>query len=331
MRRLAQHIERIWWRDAPPPIPLRLLSPLYRAISARQLARRAARTLRPPVPLISVGNLTAGGSGKTPFALWLCGELAAAGYRPVLLCRGDGGTLHAPRRVRVDDDPALHGDEAVMLARAGIAPVVAARDRVAGARLAAEHGDVIVLDDGFQYRSLMRDCDIVLVPAEGCGNGALIPAGPLREPLAALARADLIVRTGEDVADALGAWREWRFRMRPAGLARISGAADAPPKVAVAVCAIARPERFFAMLRGMGIRLEATVALPDHHRFRPADLAALPPCLPAITTAKDEVKLRAVWPEGRELWRLDLRPEPEPGLFDAILARLRNADATRRA
>ncbi len=330
--KLARGVERIWWSRRTPPLPLRLLAPVYRAVSRRHLARRAARQTPAPAPLISIGNITAGGSGKTPFARWLCEELARAGLRPALLCRGDGGSLREPRHVRPGDDPALHGDEAVMLARmleATGAPVIAAKDRVAGARLAADCGDVIVLDDGFQYRQIARDCDIALAPAEGCGNGWMIPAGPLREPVEALARADLIVRTGEGDATPLGPWREWRWRTTAGELARIAPGAEesvGPPSRAAAICAIARPERFFAMLRRCGIKLAAEIAFPDHHMFTRDDLraalAALPPDLPCIATAKDEAKLLAVWPEDRPLWRLDLAAESEPGLLEAILARL---------
>ncbi len=330
--RLARRIERIWWSQHAPPLPLRLLAPLYRAISQRHLARRAARQAPAPAPLVSIGNITAGGSGKSPFARWLCEELARAGRHPVLLCRGDGGRLRAPRRVRPEDDPALHGDEAVMLARmlaAAGAPVIAANDRVAGARMAADCGDVIVLDDGFQYRQLARDCDIALVPAEGPGNGRMLPAGPLREPLDALARADLVVRTGEGDATPLGPWREWRWRTVPGALACILPGGDeapAPPARAAAICAIARPGRFFAMLRRQGIEPVAELAFPDHHAFKAAELraalAALPPDLPCITTAKDEAKLRPLWPAGRALWRLDLAAESEAGLLEAILRRL---------
>ncbi len=321
----AGRIERLWWREAPPPAWLRAISRLYRAVSRRHLAHRAARAIAPPVPLISVGNITVGGSGKTPFVIWLCEELARRDYRPVILCRGDGGRLRDPRQVRPDDDASEVGDEALLLARSSGCPVVAGRDRVAGARLAAECGDVIVLDDGFQYRQLMRDCDIVLVPAEGIGNGGLLPAGPLREPPSALARADILVRTGEGRIQPLdgipSAIREWRWRARPEKPTRIAGPAAPPPREALAACAIARPERFVRSLDGLGLRAVETAWFPDHHRFRPAEarrLAASP--LPVIVTAKDAVKLLPIWPEGTPLWMLPLTGEGEEGLPDAIVA-----------
>ncbi len=318
---LHERIERLWWQRTTPPAPLVWASRAYQAISRRHLAARAKRSVLPPAPLISVGNITVGGSGKTPFVLWLGAELNQRGFSPVILCRGDGGRLRQPRLVQPDDDPGEVGDEALLMAQASGLPVVAGRDRVSGARLAAGCGDVIVLDDGFQYRQLARDCDIVLVPAEGVGNGHLLPAGPLREPVSALGRADLIVRTGKGPATPLGDGREWRWQPHPGQPEQISGPKTPPPDHALAVCGIARPERFTTTLETQGIHVSQTLSFPDHHRYTPKDVERMLAFrLPVIVTGKDAVKLRRLWPENVPLWVLPLRSEGEQGLPDVIVA-----------
>ena len=328
MSSLASRIERIWWQQQAPPLALRLAEPLYGFISNLHLKRRAANRVAAALPLISVGNITAGGSGKTPFVIWLAGQLQEHGYRPVILCRGDGGTSRSPLFVTAETDPSLAGDEAVLLARTSGCPVVAARDRIAGSCLAAGHGDIIILDDGFQYRQLERSCDIVLVPAEGVGNGHLIPAGPLREPIAALGRADLVVRSGVGDSQAITAVREWRWAARPGEIRDVMQTGAERPVRMVAVAAIARPERFFDDLQSLGVMLSGRRAYADHHCYRDkevAELAALD--TPVVVTAKDAVKLAPLWPSGQPLWMLEQQGEGEPGLFEAILARVTPAPA----
>jgi len=326
MSRLHREIERMWWSSKEPPLILRAASHLYAAVNRLNLNKRTDRSEAPPLPLISVGNLTVGGSGKTPFVIWLAGELRAAGFSPVILCRGDGGNSDTPQLLNSDSDPLIVGDEALLLYRKSGCPVIAGRDRCRGARMAGEHGDIIILDDGFQYRQLQRTCDIVLIPAEGIGNGFLIPAGPLREPPESLARADLIVRTGmAEATQPLGGRREWSWRAVEGGLLQLNGRKEAPHK-AVAITAIARPERFLASLEKLGIEVAATHIFPDHHRFSSADIApVLDSGLPGVCTAKDAVKLTAIWPDSTPLWVLEQRPEAEEGLFEAILESISHA------
>lgn len=272
------------------------------------------------MPLVSVGNITVGGSGKTPFVLWLAAGLAERGFSPVILCRGDGGRLAAPKRVEAGDAADRVGDEARLLADAGVAPVIAGRDRVRAAALARGMGDVLVLDDGFQYRGLDRCCDVLLVPASGVGNGHLLPAGPLREPLASLARADVLVRTGDGEARPLNHARQWRWRNVPQGLAQVAGPASPKPGRVLAACAIARPERFCASLAAVGIEVAARCFFADHHRYRARDVRRLlAHRLPVVVTAKDAVKLRPIWPRETPLWMLRLRPQAERGLLDTII------------
>lgn len=323
MSGLHGYIESIWWHRQQPPLWLRACEPLYAAINRRNLEQRAACMSEPPLPMISVGNITAGGSGKTPFVAWLAKALRTTGCKPVILCRGDGGSSRDATLVAPDDPASIVGDEALLLARQSECPVIAAADRVAGSRLAATYGDILILDDGFQYRHLGRCCDIVLIPDEGTGNGHQIPAGPLREPLEALTRADLIVRTGSGDAAPLSEQQEWRWRAHPGELTDLMGVEAAPPTQLHAATAIARPERFFRDLGELGFRLSGQQSFRDHHRFTAGDVAALldQPNQVAVT-AKDAVKLQPLWPRDRPLWQLDQSVEAEAGLFEAINSHL---------
>ncbi len=324
MAALHSRVEQIWWRKATPPLLLRCMEPFYAAISRMHLQRRAKRVTAPPLPMISVGNISAGGSGKTPFVLWLAEALKNRGYAPVILCRGDGGHAALPVVVGPDADVTSVGDEAKMLAEQSGCPVIAAADRIAGSQLASGMGDIIMLDDGFQYRHLGRCMDIVLVPAEGVGNGHQIPAGPLREPLAALQRADMIVRTGSqaalDVCRPLSAATEWHWVRAPAELVDAMGLCAQLPHTVFAVTSIARPERFFDDLTATGLTLAGRKSYPDHHRFSDHDVGDLLSLHAHIAvTAKDAVKLTPQWPADRPLWLLPLSAPAQPELINTIV------------
>lgn len=310
----------MWWTDERPPAPLRAMSHLYQLINQLNLTARHKRRISPPMPLISIGNLTVGGSGKTPFVIWLAGELKRDGLKPVVICRGDGGKSGSPQIIGHDSDPLVVGDEAVLLFQKSDCPVIAGRDRIRAARMAAEYGNIIILDDGFQYRQLERICDIVLIPAEGIGNGHLIPAGPLREPIEALERADLIIRTGQsDSVEPLTAGREWHWWCSETELTQLRGKEAQAPEQAVVLTAIARPERFNHSLENLGIGIEACYQFPDHHPFSETDIkSAINHNLPVIITAKDAVKLSKIWPNESELWVLEQATDAESGLFEAI-------------
>jgi len=317
---LHQWMERMWWKSAAPPAPLRWMSHIYAGVNNLNLRRRTRHATNPPVPLISVGNITVGGSGKTPFVIWLCGQLRQRGYRPVVLCRGDGGRLNRPRVVQANDSADEVGDEALLLAQCSDTPVIAGRDRVAAGGMVSDLGDIMILDDGFQYRQLGRACDILLVPAEGIGNGRLLPAGPLREPVSSLARADLIVRTGNGPAAPLSQAREWRWQALSPGLRQIQGVDTPTPEKAVAVCAIARPQRFFNALMQQGVEVAERMVFPDHYRYRPNDVKRITRrALSVVTTEKDAVKLAAMWPDEQSLWVLPIEGAGEEGLPDAII------------
>jgi tetraacyldisaccharide 4'-kinase len=327
---LAARLEAMWWRRQTPPLPLRWASRLYDIVNRRNLARREAAAMQPSVPLISVGNITAGGSGKTPFVIWLCSELVRRGYKPVVLCRGDGGTLQQPKRILPDDAPETAGDEALLLALRCEAPVIAGRDRMAGCRMAAELGDIIILDDGFQYRQLSRSCDIVLVPVEGIGNGHLLPAGPLREGVDALARADLVVRTGEGETAALGEQREWHWKAEPQPIRSLCAGEPQTSENWLLLAGIARAERFFAMA-SQGVQVGERMRFADHYRYTAEDVAdILKYGLPVLTTEKDAVKLLPLWPKHKPLSVLPLAGRGEEGLPEAIIGTMLRRQTTSR-
>ncbi len=274
------------------------LAPLGAAYAGVGSLRRAlARPVTVPVPVVCVGNLVTGGAGKTPVALALLGALRDRGETPHALTRGYGGREAGPLRV----DPARHdaarvGDEALLLARA--APTWVARDRPAGAKAAVAAGaSFVVMDDGFQNPSLKKDLSILVVDGSyGFGNGRVVPAGPLREPLArGLARADAVVVVGEaagDLEQTLGTGRP----VLGADLAPAGGAESLRGRKLVAFAGIGRPEKFFASLRDLGAELAETHGFADHHAYRPGEVAELVARAQAlgaalVTTEKDAVRL----------------------------------------
>lgn len=284
-----------WYR--PPGLAAGLLTPLG-ALYGLAARRRMAGTVphRAGAPVVCVGNLVAGGAGKTPVGLAVAAALAARGVAVQLLTRGHGGRERGPLRV----DPARHaaadvGDEALLLAAAG--PCWVARDRAAGADAAVAAGaQTVVMDDGFQNPGLFKDLSLVVADgAVGFGNGRLIPAGPLRERVAAgLRRADALVVLGEDragVAAQAGGLPVLHARLEPSG-----DTAGLRGRPVLAFAGIGRPEKFFATLESLGAALVERVPFADHHPYRPAEIRALLDRADAlgalpVTTAKDAVRL----------------------------------------
>jgi tetraacyldisaccharide 4'-kinase len=306
----------------------RLLSPfaaLYAAFTARRVARPGWRA---PVPVICCGNAGAGGSGKTPLALDLGARLAAHGLAVAFLTRGYGGRVRVP--VLVDPtrhDAATVGDEALLLAAS--APTCVGPDRAEAARLALAAGaQVLVMDDGLQHGSLVKDLALLVIDgAVGFGNGRVIPAGPLREPVAAAAgRCRAAVLIGADAAGA----RARLPREMPLLAARLAPAPEAAALVGrrvLAFAGIGRPEKFFAMLREAGIVVASCRGFADHHPYSERELRALLAeadrlgALP-VTTPKDAVRLPATLRAAvrvvgvRLVWS-------EPSEIEALLAEVR--------
>ena len=291
-----------FWSHPKPSLTARALAPvamLYAAATARRVARKP--DYRPRASVICVGNINAGGTGKTPTAIALASWLVERGRKPVIVSRGHGGNLAGPVAV----DPNSHsaadvGDEPFLMA--AFAPVVISRNRADGARLADDMGaDVIVLDDGHQNPSVAKDLTFVVIDAAvGFGNGMVIPAGPLREPVhAGLARADAVLSIGNARAQARFA-ESWGHAIAgphlTAHLATLKTGIPLRGLRALAFAGIGRPGKFFATLNDEGVELLRTVPLGDHQPLTSAlmrrlakeaeDLGAQ-----LITTEKDAVRL----------------------------------------
>lgn len=290
-----------FWSD-PEALAGRLLAPLGVLVGAVTLAKMRRQGARAAVPVLCVGNPTVGGAGKTPAAQWLAARLAASGHRPAILARGYGGSLAGPIVV----DPTRHapaevGDEPLLHARHAL--TIVARDRVAGAALAVARGaTVIVMDDGFQNPSLAKTRSLLVVDgAHGVGNGRVLPAGPLRAPLAPqLARADalLVIGPGE-------AGEELAALAARLGHPVLRGQLEVEPEArawlqdrdVLAFCGIGRPAKFAETLGAAGVRNAVLRPFPDHHAYSNADAARLlaeakATGLPLVTTEKDAVKLK---------------------------------------
>ncbi|MDX8388872.1 MAG: tetraacyldisaccharide 4'-kinase [Mariprofundaceae bacterium] len=317
-------IENMWWHGQAPLL-LRFLAKFYALLSRKHLQYRVRHAIAPSLPMISIGNITVGGSGKTPFVNWLAKELVARDFTPVILCRGDGRKSKEtamPKVVCHDDLADDVGDEALMLHRLSHCPVISGSDRQASAAMAHHYGDIILLDDGYQYRQLQRICDIVLVPAVGVGNANMLPAGPLREPVDALERADFLVRTGHGEALPLGNRQQWHWQTEEQPV-QIAGEVSLLPTQMLAVCAIARPERFMHSLNMSGILIRNSLFYPDHHRFTMAHIAKIQANgLPVIVTEKDAIKIKPMWRSPLPLWVMQQKGKGEKGLIDAIMSHL---------
>ena len=317
-----------YWFAGPVPWHARMLSKVYgRAIALRMQLFRAhlLRRVKVAVPVIVVGNLIAGGSGKTPLAIILVERLRAAGWTPGVATRGygrdDAGT---PRWVEADTDPALGGDEPVLIAHRTGAKVRADADRAAAARALVEAGcDIVVCDDGLQHYRLRRDIEIEVIDGRRrYGNGQLLPAGPLREPVERGGAVDFrVLNVGSGEVDA--GFGEWPMRLladqalpllggRPLPLSAFAG------KRVQAVAGIGDPERFFDTLRGHGIAV-VPHAFADHHRYAPGDLS-FGSDLPVLMTEKDAVKCRGFATDRH--FSVPIRAELPEAFWVALLDRL---------
>ncbi|MCW4456364.1 tetraacyldisaccharide 4'-kinase [Flavobacterium sp. MXW15] len=292
-----------WYGGGSVPLPARLLAPVYGAATAlrRWLYRRGwLRSRQVPVPVIVVGNITAGGTGKTPLTIALVNRLRDAGWKPGVASRGYGRDEAATARwIDTTTAPELGGDEPLLIAHKTGVPVRVDRDRVAAARALLEAGcDVVVCDDGLQHYRLARDIEIEVVDAQRrYGNGRLLPAGPLREPAARARDCDFrVVNLGQasDQPEApQSGFGEWPMRLRIDGAQPLTGGRERPLQAFAgqrvhAVAGIAHPQRFFEMLRMRGIGV-VPHAFADHHRYQADDLS-FGSELPLLMTEKDAVK-----------------------------------------
>ena len=293
MRRLVYY----WYTRSPWLILLTPVAFIYCLIvRLRRLLYRIGilQSHNLPVPVIVVGNLAVGGTGKTPLVAWLAELLKQSGYSPGIIARGYlGRARHWPQQVRPDSDPVMVGDEAVLLAGLGGCPVAVAPRRVQAARALLEHNtcDLILSDDGLQHYALQRDIEIAVIDGiRRMGSGLCLPAGPLREPARRLAEVDLVVVNG------LVKHGEFPMMMKCMTAYSLSDGGEMRElksfrgQTVHAVAGIGNPERFFAALRQAGLDIEEH-AFPDHHHFAVQEIE-FHDGLPVIMTEKDAVKCR---------------------------------------
>jgi tetraacyldisaccharide 4'-kinase len=329
-----------WSRRGVAACALWPLSLLFRLLSA--LRRAGYRTglskaTRVRVPVIVVGNIFIGGTGKTPLTIWLVRALRQAGFQPGVISRGYGAAGEAPRAVTSASLPAEVGDEPVLIADACQAPVVVGRRRVDAAQaLLAQFPevDVIVSDDGLQHYALARDIEIMLFDARGTGNGWMLPAGPLREP--ASRRSDFVVVNASSMPPGIGrdailmrlqgeqAYRlaDPAHTMPLAAVGGVGGRRDGPPRI-VAAAGIGNPARFFAMLEGAGLRFER-LPLPDHYDFAVNPFASIDADV-ILITEKDAVKCRRIDNINNDprVWVVPVTAHIDHALAERIVEKLR--------
>jgi tetraacyldisaccharide 4'-kinase len=328
---LIDTLESAWYGGGRAPWWTSSLSRLYgAAIGLRRALYRVGvlRSVALPVPVVVIGNLSVGGTGKTPLTIAVVAELRQRGLRPGVVSRGYGGTQREPLLLGDVPDPAQVGDEPCLIHASG-APVAVGRDRPAAARLLLDaRCDVVVADDGLQHYRLARDVEICVIDgARRFGNRRLLPAGPLREPMRRLQRVDLRVCNGGTPSDG-------EYPMRLVGGEAVSLGDDRPRALSAfagqrahAVAAIGNPSRFFDSLRHAGIDV-IEHAFADHHCFAPADLDFVD-ALPVLMTDKDAVKCRRF--AQPHWWRVPVRAALPDAFYAALVERVASASARRRS
>lgn len=337
---LESTLTRAWLRRGPLALALLPLALLFRLLAGvRGLLYRTGikRSARLPVPVVVVGNIFIGGTGKTPLTIWLAQALREAGLRPGVISRGHGGAQASPRAVTPRSDPLEVGDEPLLIAARAGCPVVVGRKRLdAGRALLAAHPEVNVLiaDDGLQHYALARDVEIVLFDGRGVGNGWLLPAGPLREPPSR--RRDFTVVNAPEITPALArAVGGNPFRMALAGdvaeplnrpgagvpLARLRD--ELRGKRIVAAAGIGNPARFFDMLRAAGLTV-GELPLPDHHDFRDRPFDRVDADV-ILITEKDAVKCRQLdnLKDDPRLWVVPVTARIDSALAEQIVEKCR--------
>lgn len=293
---LERYLNRVWYQGQAPNLLLRAIGKIHHWLLGRRWQRP---NQRPPVPVIVVGNLNVGGGGKTPVVIALAAHFHALGRRVAVISRGYGGRRQAlPVQVVPGSAPEECGDEPVLIAQSLDVPVWVCIDRASALNAAVEQGaEMVISDDGLQHRSLARSFEICVIDGQhGLGNGHLLPAGPLRQPIGRLEQVDVVLGKGRlEHHDGLA------YQLKPEVLARLDGSDPLPAmawagREVDAVCGIANPDSFFATLGELGLRVRRHPK-PDHHAFTASDFNGLPG--PIVVTTKDAVKLA----------RLDLEPE----------------------
>ena len=330
--KLADALVRAWYAPRLTALsfaltPLSLLFGMAVHLRRRAFAAGLLRKERASVPVIVVGNISVGGTGKTPLVLALAAELATRGFHPAVVSRGTGGDVQGARIVARDDDASRTGDEPLLLARRGLV-VGVARRRIDAARAVLDahpRCDVLIADDGLQHYALARDVEIAVVDGERLfGNGWLLPAGPLREPTRRLREVDAIVVNASNEPSPAVAGTAFGMRLVPDGFVnlvdaeRVVGPSYFADRTLHALAGIGHPERFFGALRAMGLNAVAH-PFPDHHRYGSEDLA-FGDAEAILMTEKDAVKCTRF--ADARCWFLRVRADLDAAFFDRVLARL---------
>jgi tetraacyldisaccharide 4'-kinase len=302
------------------------LSLIFGAVAGiRRLGYRLGvnRTQRFPVPLIVVGNITVGGTGKTPLVVWLAQHLRRHGWRPGIVSRGYGGkAAHWPQQVRADSDPASVGDEAVMLAALTGCPMCVGPDRPAAVQALLAHTDanIVISDDGMQHYALARDLEVAVIDGERrLGNGFLLPAGPLREPKSRLDRVDLVVVNGQG-GEGEFSMKLFQPLLRPLAGGSEKDISELAGRAVHAVAGVGNPQRFFQLLTRQGIEIKPH-PFPDHHPFDAEDLK-FNDGLPILMTEKDAVKCRRL--PCRDCWVVRVDAQPDAGFVHRLNTALKD-------
>jgi len=300
--------------------PVSLLFLFFVLLRRILYAVRILKSAHPGIPVIVVGNLTVGGTGKTPLVVWIAEFLKKNGWSPAIVSRGYGGRSEEPRAATIASDAVDVGDEPILLARRSGCPVWVGADRLAvieALRKAQSDVNLVILDDGLQHYRLRRDVEIAVVDGRGFGNGFLLPAGPLREPAWRLRTVDAVVSNGAPV-------KGYSMSLEGDVLHCMTDAADRRPAKAFAgqkvhaVAGIGDPNRFFLQLARLGMK-PMPHPFPDHHPFKPEELA-FGDGLPVMLTEKDAVKLRrAAQPNW---WVLPVAAKLDPAFGDWLLGKL---------
>ncbi|MEW6688896.1 MAG: tetraacyldisaccharide 4'-kinase [Pseudomonadota bacterium] len=269
------------------------------------------------IPVIIVGNLSVGGAGKTPLVLWVADFLKRGGWKPGIVSRGHGGSVARGKEARaatIASDPAEVGDEPILLSRRSGCPVWVSADRVLAATTLHRESpevDVIIADDGLQHYALRRDLEICVLDARSLGNGWLLPAGPLREPLSRLRSVDAVVHHGSTPSGG------FHMALQGENLVNLTNARDVRPAKSFAgqkvhaVAGIGDPKRFFLQLAGFGLKV-VPHPFPDHHPFRAGDLD-FGDQSPVVMTEKDAVKCKAIAKAHHWVFAVDAAPDPALG------------------
>lgn len=339
-------LERAWYKKATWLYLLWPLSLLYRVLSVAKFRQQRSRAVDSTVPVIVVGNLTVGGTGKTPVVMALAKALHEAGMNPGIVTRGYGGTATYPLWIDSDTPVEQSGDEAKLMACTLGLPVVADPNRaralstITGTKQSRSNRtvDIVISDDGLQHYALPRTVEWVLIDGQrGLGNGMLLPAGPLREPLQRLESADALLVNGSVEQGVEPGWRrsglpEYAIEARPLGLRhQRSGRLDAFNAKSFAefsklqvVTGIGNPDRFLRLLSVLSVPLETHI-FADHHCFAAQDFAALDSSQPIVMTAKDAVKCTEFAAEN--FWTLEAEIELPQALLESLQGRLAQQSA----